>query len=100
MKQIDFLIIGGGVGGTSAGAALSEHGHVVVLEGENSLGYHASGRSAALFEQSYGKPSTVALNKAVKVASKSIKSSKIKSLSFYLADTISADKVIKLPIKK
>ncbi len=36
---------------------------------------------------------TVALNKAVKAASKSIKSSGIKSLSFYLADTFSADNV-------
>lgn len=28
------------------------------------MGYHASGRSAALFEANYGKPSTVALNRA------------------------------------
>ncbi|MEH6457212.1 MAG: leucyl aminopeptidase [Cocleimonas sp.] len=34
---------------------------------------------------------TVALNKAVKAATKSIKTSKIKSLSFYLTDTFSAD---------
>ena len=31
---------------------------------EEALGYHASGRSAAMFEQNYGLPSTVALNKA------------------------------------
>lgn len=60
----DFLIIGGGIAGTSAGAALSEHGSTLVLEAEDGLAYHASGRSAALFEQSYGKPSTVALNRA------------------------------------
>ena len=61
---IDFLIIGGGVGGTSAGAFLSKHGSVTLLESEDALAYHASGRSAALFEQSYGKPSTVDLNRA------------------------------------
>ena len=35
-----------------------------MLERESALGYHASGRSAALFEENYGLPSTVALNKA------------------------------------
>ncbi|NVO54301.1 FAD-binding oxidoreductase [Rhodobacteraceae bacterium B1Z28] len=62
--MIDFLIIGGGIAGLSAGARLSRHGTVTVLEAEDALGYHASGRSAALFEQSYGPPSVVALNKA------------------------------------
>jgi len=42
----DFLIIGGGVAGLSAGARLSRHGRVVVLEGEHALGHHSSGRSA------------------------------------------------------
>lgn len=62
--MIDFLVIGGGIAGTSVGARLSHHGHVVVLEQESALAYHASGRSAALFEESYGLPSTVALNEA------------------------------------
>ncbi|WP_171227801.1 FAD-binding oxidoreductase [Ruegeria sp. HKCCA4008] len=62
--MIDFLIIGGGIAGLSAGARLSQHGTVMVLEAEVALGYHASGRSAALFEESYGPPSVVALNKA------------------------------------
>ena len=60
----EFLVIGGGIAGLSAGARLSEFGRVTVLERERSLGHHASGRSAALFEQNYGKPSTVALNTA------------------------------------
>ncbi len=62
--MIDFLIIGGGIAGTSVGARLSHLGHVVVLERETALAYHASGRSAAMFEESYGAPSTIALNKA------------------------------------
>ncbi len=60
----DFLVIGGGIAGVSAGARLAELGHVVLLEAESALGYHASGRSAALFEQTYGLPATVALNQA------------------------------------
>lgn len=60
----DFIVIGGGVAGTSAGAHLSELGRVTVLERETALAYHASGRSAALFEENYGKPSTIALNRA------------------------------------
>lgn len=63
----DFIIIGGGVGGTSAGAALSKLGAVTLLEAETALAYHASGRSAALFEENYGQPSTVALNAASRV---------------------------------
>ena len=60
----DFIIIGGGVAGTSAGAYLAPLGTVHLLEAEPNLAYHASGRSAALFEESYGKPSTIALNAA------------------------------------
>lgn len=60
----DFIIIGGGIAGLSAGARLSHLGRVLVLEREEALGYHASGRSAALFEENYGKPSVRALNRA------------------------------------
>jgi len=60
----DFLIIGGGIAGVSAAGRLAALGRVTLLESEPALGYHASGRSAALFEATYGKPSTVALNRA------------------------------------
>ena len=62
--MVDFLIIGGGIAGISAAARLSALGSVTVLEQESALGYHASGRSAALYERNYGKPSTIALNTA------------------------------------
>lgn len=62
--MIDFLVIGGGIAGISAAARLSVLGTVTVLEGESALAYHASGRSAAMFEENYGKPSVIALNKA------------------------------------
>ena len=60
----DFLIIGGGIAGTSAGARLAKLGRVRLLEAEDALAYHASGRSAALFEESYGTPAVVAMNHA------------------------------------
>ncbi|WGH77558.1 NAD(P)/FAD-dependent oxidoreductase [Jannaschia ovalis] len=60
----DFLIIGGGIAGMSAGAALSGLGRVTLWEAEDATGYHASGRSAAMFEQSYGAPEVIELNRA------------------------------------
>ncbi|SHK28034.1 Glycine/D-amino acid oxidase [Shimia gijangensis] len=62
--MIDFLVIGGGIAGTSTAARLAPLGKTVLLERETSLGYHASGRSAALFEANYGLESTVALSAA------------------------------------
>ena len=59
-----FIVIGGGIAGISAAARLSEHADVTVLEQEDALGYHASGRSAAMFEENYGSPTTLALNRA------------------------------------
>ncbi|MCB1358640.1 MAG: FAD-binding oxidoreductase [Maritimibacter sp.] len=60
----DFLIIGGGIAGTSAGARLAKLGRVTLIEAESALGYHASGRSAALYEPNYGLAPTVALSRA------------------------------------
>jgi D-arginine dehydrogenase len=62
----DFLVIGGGIAGVSVGARLAHLGTVTLLEQEDALGYHASGRSAALYEETYGLPSTLALNHASK----------------------------------
>ena len=64
----DFLIIGGGVAGVSAAAALAPMGKVVVWEAEDQLAYHASARSAALYEPRYGKPAVVALSLASEAA--------------------------------
>ena len=60
----DFIVIGGGVAGISAAARLSHLGRVTLIEAEAQTGYHSSGRSAALFEETYGKATTRALNTA------------------------------------
>lgn len=53
-KTADFLIIGGGVAGLSAGAALAKHGRVVLLEAEEATGYHSSGRSVTFSHYGIG----------------------------------------------
>ncbi|MDU8928238.1 FAD-binding oxidoreductase [Alisedimentitalea sp. MJ-SS2] len=60
----DIIVIGGGIAGLSAAARLAPHAKVTVLESEEALGYHASGRSAAMYEAQYGLPTTIALNLA------------------------------------
>jgi len=60
----DFLVVGAGIAGASAGAWLAERGSVVLLERESQPGYHSTGRSAALFMESYGTPQVRALTMA------------------------------------
>ena len=60
----DFLIIGGGIAGISAAARLSGLGSVIVLEAEDNLAHHASGRSAAMYEPHYGAAPVVGLSLA------------------------------------
>ncbi|MBD3663686.1 FAD-binding oxidoreductase [Sulfitobacter sp. TSTF-M16] len=50
----DFLIIGGGIAGASAAHELAPYGKVLLLEKEDAPGFHATGRSAALFTRNYG----------------------------------------------
>ncbi|WP_137884975.1 FAD-binding oxidoreductase [Pseudomonas sp. 2FE] len=64
MQQVDFLIIGAGIAGASTGFWLSPHGRVLVLERESLPGYHATGRSAALYTVAYGSPQVRALTAA------------------------------------
>lgn len=54
MRRVDFLVVGGGIAGVSLGAELARDGSVLVLEREASAGYHATGRSVAFWEESYG----------------------------------------------
>ncbi|MBW7851966.1 MAG: FAD-binding oxidoreductase [Rhodospirillales bacterium] len=61
MQSCDVLVIGGGIAGASAAHELAADRTVVVLEQESQPGYHATGRSAALFRESYPHPTTRAL---------------------------------------
>lgn len=60
----DILIIGGGIAGISAAARLAPDARVTVLESEQMIGHHSSGRSAAIFIRNYGNAILRALNAA------------------------------------
>ena len=53
-RTSDILVIGGGVAGLSAAAALSQHAKITVLEAEDQIGYHSSGRSATMLHYALG----------------------------------------------
>jgi len=50
----DVVIVGAGIAGASLGHFLAPHRRTVLLERESQPGYHSTGRSAALFFESYG----------------------------------------------
>lgn len=52
--DFDFVVVGGGMAGLSVAAELSRTARVAVVEQESQPGYHATGRSAALYSEWYG----------------------------------------------
>lgn len=60
----DVTIVGGGIVGASIAYWLAPHCRVVLLEAEAACGYHATGRSAALYAPAYGPPMVRALTRA------------------------------------
>ncbi len=60
----DFVIIGAGMAGASLAAELAPAGTVLMLEAEEFPGYHATGRSAAFWSETYGGPSIQPLTSA------------------------------------
>ena len=52
--RYDFIVVGGGIAGVSAAYELAAHGSVCLLEQEQQLAYHTTGRSAAISMESYG----------------------------------------------
>jgi D-arginine dehydrogenase len=60
----DIAVIGGGIAGISLAAFLSQDADVTVIEAEPVLGYHATGRSAALYTECYGPGVVPTLTKA------------------------------------
>lgn len=53
-SSCDIIVIGGGIAGVSAAAELAATARVTLLEMENQVGFHATGRSAAYFSSAYG----------------------------------------------
>ena len=66
MQSTDVLVIGAGMAGASAAYFLAPHRRVVVLEREAQPGYHATGRSAALYSETYGNATVRAITTASK----------------------------------
>ncbi|HXH16668.1 MAG TPA: FAD-binding oxidoreductase [Sphingomonas sp.] len=56
MRVHDIAIVGAGMAGASLAAAIGSQASVVVLEAEATPGYHATGRSAAFWSETYGGP--------------------------------------------
>ena len=64
MDIYDFAIVGAGIAGASTGWELSARAPPVLLERESQPGYHTTGRSAALYMETYGTPAIRALTRA------------------------------------
>jgi D-arginine dehydrogenase len=60
----EILIIGAGIAGASLAAAIGARARVTLIEGESQPGYHATGRSAAFWEETYGGPAVQPLTTA------------------------------------
>jgi D-arginine dehydrogenase len=59
-QNFDLIVVGAGMAGAAAAAHLAAGRRVVLLERESQPGYHSTGRSAALFTETYG-------NRAIRV---------------------------------
>jgi D-arginine dehydrogenase len=55
-RRCDILIVGAGMAGASLAAELAGHAAVILIEAEERPGYHATGRSAAFWSETYGGP--------------------------------------------
>lgn len=64
MSQFDVIIIGGGIAGASLGAEIAAKRRTLIVEAEEQCGYHATGRSAAFWLESYGGSEVARLSAA------------------------------------
>jgi D-arginine dehydrogenase len=54
--EADIAIVGAGMAGASLAAMIGSRARVLLIEGEQQPGYHATGRSAAFWSETYGGP--------------------------------------------
>ncbi|MBL8310613.1 MAG: FAD-binding oxidoreductase [Burkholderiales bacterium] len=64
MLDVDVLIVGAGIAGASLAWRLASRCSVLLIEREAQPGMHSTGRSAAMFMESYGPPGVRALTRA------------------------------------
>jgi D-arginine dehydrogenase len=60
----DVAVVGGGIVGATIAYHAAADRDVLVLEAESAAGYHSTGRSAALYAETYGPPAIRALTRA------------------------------------
>lgn len=66
LHEADVIVIGAGMAGASVAYFLAPHVRVLVLEREEHAGMHSTGRSAALFSETYGSAQVRALTRAAR----------------------------------
>ena len=64
MTRADIVVVGAGMAGASLAAELAPYASVTMIEAEPQPGYHATGRSAAFWSQTYGGPAVQPLTAA------------------------------------
>jgi len=64
IETADVIVIGAGIAGASIAAEIAAGSRVLLLEREHQPGYHTTGRSAALFTETYGNEVKRALSHA------------------------------------
>lgn len=65
-KDYEVVIVGAGIAGASLAYRLAGRRRVLLLERESQPGYHSTGRSAAMFMETYGTDQIQALTRASK----------------------------------
>jgi D-arginine dehydrogenase len=66
VEEFDALIVGSGIAGAATAAFLARGTRTILVETEPQPGFHATGRSAALYVPNYGAPAIRALTRASK----------------------------------
>ncbi|WP_109123699.1 FAD-binding oxidoreductase [Dyella sp. C11] len=66
LHDADVIVLGAGMAGASVAYFLAPHVRVLVLEREEHAGVHSTGRSAALFSETYGSTQVRALTRAAR----------------------------------
>ena len=64
MSDFDVVIVGAGIAGASLGAEIAHRHRTLIIEAEQFCGFHATGRSAAFWLESYGGPTVGLLTAA------------------------------------